>query len=211
MLSWTGYLNSKTERTELQSLVCFLLLLLLLYCTDQLSISRVTSYSKVRRYVNTTKKRNTTGKAGCRKIAKHLPSDQSYCAMPAHCSFQLFGFDQTHGLCKLSFKKKLCSWSVHQRPLHCQAWIARSFALIRFSLPQICIKKKHHTAGSVGAAVRNALLWYPYVPGTKQQRVLILRGVRIINLILKTWRWVEREGCRLMYWSRVHLALSSFY
>ncbi len=52
-------------------------------------------------------------------------------------------------------------------------------------------KKKHHTAGSVGAAVRNALLWYLYVPGTKRQRVLILRGVRIINLILKRERWVE--------------------
>lgn len=43
------------------------------------------------------------GKAGCRKIAKHLPSNQSYCGIPPHYPFQIFGFDQTHGLCKLSF------------------------------------------------------------------------------------------------------------
>lgn len=46
------------------------------------------------------------GKAGCRKIAKHLPSNQSYCGIPPHYLFQIFGFDQTHGLCKLSLEKK---------------------------------------------------------------------------------------------------------
>lgn len=168
----------------------------------------------MRWYAHTDKKekRNMMGKAGCHKIAKHLPSNQSYCGIPPHYPFQIFGFDQTHGLCKFSFKKKNClllACSLETSPLSgLDSKIICTDSLLSTTNLH---KKKHHTAGSVGAAVRNALLWYPYVPGTKQQRVLILRGVCIINLILKRGRWVERAGYRLMYWSRVHLALSSFY
>lgn len=57
------------------------------------------------------------GKAGCRKIAKHLPSNQSYCGIPLHYPFLIFGFDQTHGLCKLSFKKKQSALGLFVRDL----------------------------------------------------------------------------------------------